>query len=360
MIPVLTLRGTAFEMGRSHGAAHREAIRAFARERVRLAGDPAWTGRSLDRDGVLALADACWDHHVRYAPDLAEEARGMARATGLTPAELVVVGGFTDFIDAVHASGAADRRATAPHGAMNCTAFLVPNGRASGGGMMGQTWDMHQTATEHVLLVEGAPDGGVDFLTFTSAGCVGMIGMNAHGIVVGINNLSGADGRIGVTWPFVVRKALAQTSFGDALACIEDAPLAGAHNYLLMDAEGRGANVEAMARRVRTTPLEGDVLVHTNHVLHADNAPFERPKDPPSLAGSRARLARGEQLLARHDLDPEALMAVTRDGEAICYTGVAPRFVATCGAVVARPATRELWAVRGLPSEAPYRRFTLA
>lgn len=360
-LPVLDLVGDARARGRAHGEAHADAIRRFADERVRLAGDPLWSGRSLDRDGVLELADACWDAHRRYAPELAEETLGMAEATGLTAAELIVVGGFTDVVDAVHGSGPAHPDAEAPHAALNCTAFLVPPGRAEGGaGLFAQTWDMHETSTRHVLLLAGRPAGDPRFLAFTSAGCLGMIGMNEHGITVGINNLVGADGRPGVTWPFVVRQVLRQRTFDDALAAILDAPLAGAHNYLLMDADGRGADVEAMATRAEVTALADRALVHTNHVLHRANAPLERPKDPVGLASSHARQARGEELLDRPRLSVEDAMEVTRDGQAICYRGVPPKYVATCGAVVARPASRELWALRGLPSERTYRRWSLA
>lgn len=359
-MPVLKLAGSASERGRRHGSRHREAIRRFARERIRLAGEPAWTGRDLDRDGVLELAERCWDQHVRYAPALAEEMRGMAEATDLTPAELVVVGGFTDFVDTVHGSGRRDADAVAHPAAMNCTAFLVPGVRAATGpGYFGQTWDMHESATEHVLLLDGRPDEAPAFLAFTTTGCLGMIGMNEHGIAVGSNNLSGGDGRPGVTWPFVIRQVLAQTAFDDALACIVDAPLAGAHNYLLMDAEGRGANVEAMASRTEVTRLEGAALVHTNHVLHERNMPLERPKDAPSRTSSEARLQRARELLDRGDVTEEVLMEVTRDREAICYPGAAPRHVATCGAAVMSPATGEFWAVRGRPSESAYERFTV-
>ena len=52
-------------------------------------------------------------------------------------------------------------------------------------------------------------------------------------------------------------------------------------------------------------------------------------------------------------------MAFTRDDGAICYRGAPPRFVATCGAVVARPADRAFWAVRGLPNEHPFVRVPL-
>ncbi len=360
-LPILDLVGPPRARGRAHGSAHARAIRHFADERVRLAGDPIWSGRALDRDGVLELADACWDAHRAYAPELAEETVGMAEATGLSAAELIVVGGFTDFVDAVHGSGGADLTAPAPHAALNCTAFLVPASRAThGAAVFAQTWDMHETATAHVLMLDGRPDGDPRFLAFTTAGALGMIGMNEHGVTVGINNLVGADGRPGVTWPFVVRQALRQRSFDDALACILEAPLAGAHNYLLLDAEGRGANVEAMATRAEVTRLDGRAIAHTNHVLHEANRPLERPKDPVGLASSHARQERAERLLDRDGLGVEEAMEITRDGQAICYRGVPPKYVATCGAVVARPATRELWALRGLPSEQAYRRWTLA
>ena len=99
--------------------------------------------------------------------------------------------------------------------------------------------------------------------------------------------------------------------------------------------------------------------MHTNHCVAPTTRAVERERDPAAVASSARRLARGAELLDRDGLDLEDLMAVTRDGEAICYRGAPPRFVATCGAVVARPADRAFWAVRGLPSEHPYVQVSL-
>ena len=112
---------------------------------------------------------------------------------------------------------------------------------------------MHDTATDHVVLARLRPDDGPDALVFTTVGCLGQIGMNSAGVSVGINNLTGNDGRFGVTWPTVVREMLAQPTAADALDVLLRADLAGAHNYLILDAGGRGYNVEAMpsARPVR-------------------------------------------------------------------------------------------------------------
>ncbi len=356
-LPVLRLRGTPEAMGRAHGEACREAIRQFAAERVALAGDPLWAGRELSRHAVLAAARESLAHHARHAPDLTAELSAMAEACDLAPEEALVVSGFTDFVDTVYT-----QPAPAPTAADNCTAMLIPPQRAEHRqGLFAQTWDMHESATDHVMLIDGRPDGGIPFLAFTSMGCLGMIGMNAAGITVGINNLSGADGKPGVTWNFVVRRILQQDTFSAALACVTDAPLAGAHNYLIMDGEGQGANVEASATRCKVTRLHGDPLTHTNHCLAPEMRAVERARLPQAQASSEARLRRVDELLSGTSaIGVEGVAEITRDQQAICYRGAPPNHVATCGAVIARPATRELWALRGLPSEQRYRRFSLA
>ena len=359
---VLDVAGTPADLGAVHGAFAPDTLRAFAAERVALAGTPEWSGARLDRSQVLALAQACLEVHRTYSPALTDELEALAEAGGIGVAEALVVGGFTDFVDTVYGTvgSAQGHTAAAPPEADQCTAFLVPAERsADGAAMLAQTWDMHAGAERHVLVLRGAPEDAPAFATFTTVGCLGMIGMNEHGLAVGINNLTGADGRIGVTWPFVVREVLRQRDLDAALRCIVDAPLAGAHNYLVLDAGGRGANVEATATHAHVTPLERDPVVHTNHCLVGETVRRERTRDAAAQASSQARLARAGALLARHDLTPEDLQLITADVEALCYRGGPPRYLATCGAVVMRPATRDLWVVPGLPSEAPFEHVEL-
>ena len=357
-IRVLTLSGSPFEIGYAHGAAHRDAIRHFADERVRLSGDPLWTGRTLSRTEVLDLAEACLTEHERYAPELVEELRGMAAATALTLAELLIVNGFTDFIDTVHHVGPGTVQPAAPVGADNCTAFLVPNSLANGQGFFGQTWDMHDSATPHVILLRGEPEAAPAFLCFTTVGCVGMIGMNEAGVAVGINNLLGADGQIGVTWPFVVRKMLQAETAEAALEALQNAPLAGAHNYLIMDRAGTGYNVEASATVEHVTPLGTEPVIHTNHCLVEATRRAERPRDAFSLSSSEARAAQAQELLGGEEVTIEDLQELTRD-DIICVRSAAPKHIETCGAAIMRPATGDLWMAWGRPAEHPYEHFRL-
>ena len=346
-------------MGDAHGRAHAEEIRRYAHNRVDIVAEGLWSGGPLARGAVLELAEACLPAHEAFSPGLHAEMLAMAGAAGITPAEAVVVGGFTDFVDTVRAvSGGAHPSETAED---DCTAFVVPDSRAEGAGFVGQTWDMHDTATNHVVLARFRPDTSPDALVFTTVGCLGQMGMNSAGVCVGINNLTGNDGRFGVMWPTVVREMLAQTTAADALAALLRADLAGAHNYLILDAEGQGFNVEAMPSARPVKALAADPLAHTNHVTYPAALPFEGERDGELMANSRRRLELAEAMLsdASHPVDPERLMEITREPTAICRWPDAKYRVESSGAVIMRPRTGDFWACWGQPAENDYEHFSL-
>ena len=360
-IRVIKLCGTPYEMGYAHGQRFHDEIHMFTEERVRLCQDADWTGQNLSRAAVIALAEACVAEHQAYAPDLMQELQGMADATGLSLAELVINNGFTDFIDVVYNLGAEREPTIAPPlVADNCTAFMVPPSRsASGQAFLGQTWDMHASATPYVILIHGQPDDAPEFLTFTITGCVGMIGMNSEGICVGINNLMATDGQIGVTWPFVVRQILQQASLDAALECLTGAKLAGAHNYMLMDRQGRGYEVEAMSTSHHVQSLADETITHTNHCLIQQNLDVARERPPESRTSSENRLRRARELLANNAVTVEDLMALTRDDVAICTRPKPPMHVESCGAAIMSPTSGDFWSVWGIPADNEYERFVI-
>jgi isopenicillin-N N-acyltransferase-like protein len=353
MIRRIALEGAPDRIGREHGARYREEIRRYADDRVRLASNGSWAGRPATREDVLNLAESMLPAHRAYAPDLTDEMAAMAEASGLSVAEAIIVGGFTDFVDAVRAN------ANEVHEEDDCTAVLVPDALASGHGFLAQTWDMHDSATEHVVLLEIAPNDGPRAFVYSTVGCLGQIGLNEAGIAVGINNLTASTGGPGVTWPFVVRKALQQSDIEAALACIVDADLAGAHNYLLLDSRGHGYNVEAMPNGCTVTKLEDRPLSHTNHCLHAAAEREQAERPPALLDSSKRRLVRADALLAGNDpITIDRLIEMTRDPEAICQVSTEPFHIESSGGAIMRPATGEIWAVWGLPSENEYEAFS--
>jgi isopenicillin-N N-acyltransferase-like protein len=336
---VLEIYGDATDFGRIHGTECKALIHDYLDDRLGLSGDATWAGRSARAETVLALAETTLGHHQAYSATLYEEMIALAEGAGIAAAEAVVVGGFTDLVDLVRAH---DGWAPIED---DCTALLDP-----ANGVLAQTWDMHASAGEYVVMLKLDPVSGPGAVVQTTAGCLGQIGMNEAGIGVGINNLT-SIGKPGVTWPFVVRKALEQTNLDAAVDCVLSADLAGGHNYLLMGPDGTGVNIEAMPGTVNVTRVTAAPFVHTNHCIDPGTKLEEGARTPEHIEGSQTRLDRGTDLA--QDLDSFfADPSIARRAES-------PHDVATCGAVVIRPGTRRLDSVWGIPGEVPWESFSL-
>ncbi|MDP9493596.1 MAG: C45 family peptidase, partial [Actinomycetota bacterium] len=227
----------------------------------------------------------------------------------------------------------------------DCTAVIDPTKKT-----LAQTWDMHASAGEYVVFLKLDPVSGPGLVVQTTAGCLGQIGMNEAGIAIGINNLT-AFGKPGVTWPFVVRKVLEQTDLDSAIECVTTADLAGGHNFLLMGPDGQGVNIEAMPGSVHVQRVDHEPYVHTNHCLDPEAIRLEAVRAPESMASSQTRLERGADLAS----DLEAFFAEP----SIARRAPTPQDVATCGAVIMRPAERRMESVWGVPGDHPWETFQL-
>jgi isopenicillin-N N-acyltransferase like protein len=336
---VLEIYGDPPDFGRIHGTECKAMIRAYLDERLGLSGDATWAGRAAPVDTVLSLAEQTLPHHREYSPTLFEEMLALAEWAGITPAEAVVVGGFTDLVDLVRAH---DGWAPIED---DCTAVIDP-----ANGVFAQTWDMHASAGEYVLMLKLDPISGPAAVVQTTAGCLGQIGMNEAGIGIGINNLT-SIGKPGVTWPFVVRKVLEQSDLDSAIDAVASADLAGGHNYLVIGPDGVGANIEAMPGTIEVTRVTETPFVHTNHCLDPGTRLEEGERTPEHVAGSDTRLERGTEHAQDLDLffsDP----SIARRASSIAD-------VATCGAVVIRPRERRLDSVWGIPGDNPWESFRL-
>ncbi len=403
-------------MGETHGGTYAAEIRRYVDDRVGLVASGVWSGGPIDRSDVLDLAGQCVAAHQEFSPSLFAEMEAMAAAAGISLAEAVVVGGFTDFVDTVcatrsngsaklHSDGAVDASPehsfdgeTMPidktghlftgignveiqlHGGGangetavdrpqireaaetdDCTAFLIPDGGAGGSGFLGQTWDMHASATDHVVLARLRPESSPEALVFTTVGCLGQIGMNEAGVCVGINNLTGSDGCFGVTWPLVVREMLACESAAAALRVLLGANLAGAHNYLILDASGVGYNIEAMPSMRRVEALADEPSVHTNHVIDPTVVTLEGERELDSVINSQRRLEVATEMLkdCEGEIDLEDLIAVLREPTAICRRPIGVHGVESSGAVVMRPRRGDFWACWGIPADNDFEYFSM-
>lgn len=356
-IRILDVAGSPEAIGHAHGSTYAAEIRAYTEDRVALVAAGSWSGGAMSVGDVLDIAESMLPAHEAFDAALYAEFVAMADAAGITPAQAVVVGGFTDFVDTVRAVVGGQTPSSVIED--DCTAVIVPDGRANGAGFLGQTWDMHDTATDHVLLLRVQPDDAPGALVFTTTGCLGQIGMNTEGVAVGINNLTGLDGQRGVAWTSVVRGMLKTSTAGDALDVLLGAELAGAHNFLIFDRHGDGYNIEGMPSVRPVVELHDAPIVHTNHAIDPAAIAVHAEKDPPLLDSSTRRLARAGELLAEGPIDTDRLIELTRDEEAICQVSVEPFHVESSGAAIMRPKTGDFWACWGRPAENDYQKVEL-
>jgi isopenicillin-N N-acyltransferase-like protein len=331
------------ERGRAHGRAWAAPIAEIARIRTRLVREQ---GGFRSDDDVLRLARRHLPILDAFDAPLAQELRGIAEGAGLDPAALVVLNHYTDLKD-LHAA-ALDEVDD------DCSAIVAATVE---GALLGQTWDMHGTAAPFVSMLHvPAHDARPEAWLLSIVGCLGMAGMNAHGVGVTINNLRSNDARVGLVWPAVVRRALAEPTAEDAARIVETAPLGSGHHYLVADAT-RAIGIETsgrLAERWKELSLAnvGARFHHENHCLGTvvtkvssispvsttleRHAWLERSLTDRPLAGRDDLWAR----LGSHDGYPRSICTHLA-------TADAPDAMLTCAGIAMNLTQRRMWAVAG-------------
>lgn len=338
-LPVIELRGDARRMGEQFGEATRLETQELYQRRLRAAlAFARENGRRWDADRALALAQTCLDMTRSYDPAGDEEFRGIARGAGLTPQQLYILQGLTDFRDLLAAGG-------------GCSSIIAVDSRTRDGQpLLGQTWDLHTDNIPFVRFVHRQPtDDGPETWSLTLTGCLTLIGLSGEGIAVGNTNLRTTDTRPDVQYLSVIHRAIRSKTFAEAVNTVRQAPRSAAHYFYLGDAGGNAVGLECSAARcVELRPQEG-LLVHCNHALSPDIAAIEC--DAP--AGSTAcRQERVTQLF--HAMAPVGVEEVKRifsDHEggdnAVCRHDLPPNHISTNACVILRPADGEIHACRG-------------
>lgn len=344
----LTLTGTPREMGAQHGEAVRESIRELFARRMENAIEQAhaYGGVTIDEEGLLALSRACLPFVRAYAPEGFQELEGIAAGSNQSIERVWAMNALTDLRDV-----AAFHHPSNPPEGEGCSSFIVPGARtARGAPFVGQTWDLSTSNLPFVLLLRRIPTDAPPTRTLTTTGCLSLIGMNDEGVAIGTTNLRTIDAKPGVGYLDIIHAALRERTLDAAIACIVDAPRAGAHYYYVMDGTGASAAVECSATDAEVIRT-AETYVHCNHVLCEKNRALEAQGTP--VASTHHRQDRMAQLLDRDGLTEEDLFAALadHDGEpdSICrhdYGGI----TSNAGVVMA-PTEGRFWSVHGPPCE---------
>lgn len=345
--------------GQLHGESFRAEIYALSAIRTYLC---TRVGGFADRPAVLAAAEAHLPVLARYHAGLYDELCGIAEGAALTPAEVVVANHYTDLRDL--SPDRAQWRPAPEAGDGGCSVIWA---ESPGGRILAQTWDMHATAIPYVMMlrIPDSADGPAAWV-FTLTGCLGLTGLNAAGVGIGINNLYSKDATVGVVWPAMVRRALHARTAAAARDLVVGSPIGSGHHYFVADRhEAYAVETSGVLRKVMyrsTAAAPRPAYCHTNHCLDPEVAAVSTIS-PTST--TRERLAWLEQSLAARPIadlaDVWTRMGSTEGWPRSVCTNMStpenPHGTATCGAVAMNLDRGEVWAQAGFVTNVSAERF---
>jgi isopenicillin-N N-acyltransferase-like protein len=346
-LEIVRVGGDARAMGRGQGEALAARIHAFLQMRWAAVDAYARERGAAGSGGLLDLGRAAYAIYAGWDPTGDAEHRGIAEAAGVDPAELYTITNMTDLRDALLLGGP-PRASIPPADAEGCSSILVPGAHTnSGQPLAGQTWDLNPPDVDFIVAVNRVPTEGPETFGITCAGCLSLVGMNAHGLAVGTTNIKTWHARPGVGYLGLIHRALRSSCAQEAAALIEAAPRAGAHTYWLADARAQIELECAPHMSFRRDTSLGPVW-RTNHCVAPDLVAIQG--EAPT-ASSQARFERIGAWLALGPQSVERLRALFADrSDGVCSVN---RYAedgqgtATNGVFLAEPAAGRAHACRG-------------
>ena len=296
---------------------------------------------------LAARGAAVGERLERERPDLVLELEGIAAGAGVPVEELLAVNARTELL-AGHACA----------GECTLAGVLHPAGVR-----LAQNWDWHPALARSMVVWTVPLEGDAWMTTVTEAGMLAKLGLNSHGLAVGLNFLASTldGGSSGMPVHPLLRMVLDSCrSVAEALELLLRTPVGASACVTVAGAEADGHALAAVELSPRGASLvwpdEGGRLVHANHFLagppagrdaiaHAEPASFLR------LRHVRARLEGGaalEDVLRAHFPRPYGVCRHEDAGDAWAQRR------ATLISVVMDPGAGTLALAAGPPCERPF------
>ncbi|XYI03763.1 C45 family autoproteolytic acyltransferase/hydrolase [Sorangium sp. So ce1128] len=320
--------GAGYWLGHQHGARLGPQIRAF------IADDLQRLNKVLHRPVTLeALRPTLSAYHeaiARQLPRAIDEIRGLAEGAAIPYEQALLLQLRREIMGYSRVPSRGD-----------CTTFArnVP-----AEAVLAQTVDLNgNLETEaYVIRVSNAGDDGRELVMLTFTGLLGYLGVNSHGLSIGLNLVMGGRWRPGIPGYMAIRHLLeTATSVEECVALLGRLDLASSRSLTLCDARS-AATVEIVENSCRWQ--RGPELVHTNHILDPELAPRDEINVFARNGSIARRAACAAALRALPAPAPVSAYFSILDGDPICVPpdGDARR-EATVARVVMRPRSRELF-----------------
>lgn len=302
--PLVSVAGTSYEMGYQHGEQAAPLIERYLR----------WIEKSTqsDRDQLGHRARAFLPFIERLNPALLEEVRGLSAGADISFEHALLCQTRGEAAQAPITEG--------------CTAFALRGTATSHGQTLaGQNQDLPPEFSDLGIVLHIKPaDQRPRAITFTFAGQLGYMGMNARGIAHFANGLGDYTWQLGLPHYPLKRTLLEKNDIGECLAILQEHRTCSAANMVLCDGGGQIADIEIRPEGMALYADEhSDCRLHTNHYISAEFAPHETH----GSADSVPRLARIRDLVRKNwgQIDVEYMQDIladhTGDPGAICRHG---------------------------------------
>jgi isopenicillin-N N-acyltransferase-like protein len=360
-LTLIEIAGAPRERGRQYGEQAREQIAssiAFYSDAFAKTSGRSW-------QDICDFAENWREVAEKHAPDLVDEARGIAEGAGVGFSEIMAINARGEIL---YGEEFQDLQGG------ECSAYSLTDGAAGDGHVYsGQNWDYLTGTMDSLVMLRVLAPGKPALIMEVEAGQVGRHGANSAGLSVFTNGLGGRYGytSTGLPQPFIRRRLLESPTMHDMIKTLYELKPQISTNYVLTARDDFAIDFEVTAgRTLEWLYPTGGVLVHGNH--HQGRLPFAPHEEYRPLAYcSFYRVPRIEKVLrtARAATGTEQVREVI--GRALSDDFSSPRAVGspadptmpahrrwqTVMSSIVDHTTGDFFVCPGIPSEKAYERL---
>ena len=338
------LKGRGESLGERHGALLRRQINEFVEDDLQRLNKLSYERMSIDT--LLPLLREYGQSIESQLPELGAEIRGLALGARISYEQALLLQLRREVLGYSPLTIRGD-----------CTTFARVSEAEC---VLAQTVDLAGglESEAYVIRIENAGRDQRTLILLTFTGLLGYLGINSHGLAIGLNLVMGGRWRPGVPGYLAIRHLLETATCVDQ--CIDELTkldLASSRSLMLCDTR-KSMNVELLENELRSE--SGRQLVHANHF----HAPTFRERDQINVFarnGSRARSSACVKALAAlpNAADLEDYFSVLQHPDICVEPDGNLRREATVARVVMKPRERTLAVKRGCSREARAQVFRL-
>lgn len=362
-IPIITARGSHYEVGFQIGVAARDSLDALYHATLKSCDDRLSTWRT-QVPGFLTAAE-------EHLPQIVQELRGCAAGSGvpfqdlfLLSVEELLCGEVKSDLpncgnpESTPKSPALTRGERRGKGCTDLAA--APPATTDGNIWLAHNNDLGRDAEEHVFVTRFCVTGQPDVLAVTIGGIFISIGFNRAGIGLTGNQLSANDSRVGIPRQLIARAILESEDFESALQTALLPERASSYNNLIAARSGELVNVEASATDHELIWAKDGVTFHTNHYLSPHMLQFEQSQEEVPVSEMRCSRARDYAERYHGKMSQDICERFLRDHVfqpwSVCKHGYDS---VTVFSSMINLTEQKMWLARGNPCTSRYALFTM-